>query len=244
MYYLDAEKLANQACLNALNGKASVEELDQALQTFMDSRENRYRQHGYWVHSLSHFTDKLWELGSLDWIKRFNEVAFTGANELGDPSCSDRLVTDFAKNAPFDFDPAEFHLTTENLRWMKWDEYNEYEKARLDHGRFESDNALQQFKLVRRLRDPKASFVAWSNEGQANLVNVDKLRAALQELQALEADMSEFEGLERRMLEAQLVQLEAEMAQVPSKNPEHQEKVRLRLEKAIAVTKAALDNVA
>jgi hypothetical protein len=108
--------------------------LEKVLQTFLDSQENRYEQHGFWVHSLSHFMGQLWERRLDDWIKKFNEVSFKGANELGDDNCSDRLVGNFASLAKWDDDPAEFHLTLENLRWMDW-EYYEYAKARIEAGR-------------------------------------------------------------------------------------------------------------
>ncbi len=95
----------------------NVELVDAALERFAESRENEGGGHGYWVHSLSHLSSKLWELGLKDQIKRLNEIAFIGANEFSDNNCCNRLVGDFLYRAPWDANPAEYGLTEENLRW-------------------------------------------------------------------------------------------------------------------------------
>lgn len=117
--------------------KSAPELVEAALEAFLGTRQNRYKDHGFWVHSLSHFTAKLWERRMDGWIKKFNEVSFKGANELRDTNCSDRLVSDFGYYAKFDDEPVDFHLTFENLGWMNW-EYALYTKARIEAGRFES----------------------------------------------------------------------------------------------------------
>lgn len=93
----------------------NTELVDAALVRFAKTRESG--RHGYWVHSLSHLTTRLWELGLKDQIKRLNEIAFIGANEFGDNNCCNRLVRDFLYRAPWDANPAEYGLTKENLRW-------------------------------------------------------------------------------------------------------------------------------
>ncbi|MBI4708708.1 MAG: hypothetical protein HY764_00710 [Candidatus Portnoybacteria bacterium] len=125
--------------------KSTPELLEAALETFLAARENRRNKHGGWVHSLSHFTQILWERRMDGWIKKFNEVSFKGANELDDSNCSDRLVYNFACNAKFNDDPADFALTPENLRWMDWDAG--YPKARIEAGRFESEEAFLRWKI-------------------------------------------------------------------------------------------------
>lgn len=230
-----------------LRGNPLPEQLDKALEVFVGTKpktagsRNYGGGHGGWVHSLSHFTEDLWKLGRLDWVKRLNEIAFNGANELGDSNCCERLVSDFTNYATFDLDPAEFHLTPDDLRWMNWNEYHEYDKARIEHGRFESADDLQRFKLLWELRHPK-TFIEYSNEGQNYLVSVNKLRSTLQALEALGVDISEFDGLERRLLHAKLAELEAEMVAIPSKYPELkiQQWNQERLQKAIDMTKSAL----
>jgi len=126
--------------------KSTPEIVEAALEAFLGTRRNSYKQHGYWVHSLSHFTEILWERRMDSWIKKFNEVSFKGANELGDSNCSDRLVDDFGKYAKFDDDPADFHLIPENLLWMDW-KYSPYSKARIEAGRFESEENFLRWKL-------------------------------------------------------------------------------------------------
>ncbi|MBI4598886.1 hypothetical protein HY734_01670 [Candidatus Uhrbacteria bacterium] len=104
----------------------------------------RLSPHG-WTHSLSHFTEKLWERRMVGWIKKFNQTAFFGANDLEDPSCSERLILDFAKYGKWDDDPADFHITPENIGWMDW-RYQEKTRLRIEHGPFESEEAFLKWK--------------------------------------------------------------------------------------------------
>ena len=94
--------------------------IDTVLDVFLGTRQNYPRAHGSWVHSLSHFTEYLWQKGQFEWIKKFNEVAFKGALELKNTNCCDRLVIDFGRYAEWYHDPAEFYLTIDNLTWMNW----------------------------------------------------------------------------------------------------------------------------
>lgn len=214
-----------------LREKKSTPELVEAvLEAFLGTRENRYKQHGYWVHSLSHFTEILWERRMDGWIKKFNEVSFKGANELRDSNCSDRLVDDFGSYAKFDDDPADFALTPENLRWKEWNpEYDGYTKARIEAGRFESEGAFLRWKLHR-----PETHTAFDDDAQADLVNLDGIRTIVQRLQSLGADTSEFNGLERDLLTKQLSELEAKLPAAT------QDWERERLEKGIQKTRAAL----
>lgn len=98
-----------------------------------------------WTKSLSDFTGKLWDQRRVEWIKRFYEAAFFGANELEDPGYSDRLILDFAKYARWDDNPADFHIIPENIRWMDW-RCNEKARLRIEHGPFESEEAFLQWK--------------------------------------------------------------------------------------------------
>jgi hypothetical protein len=208
--------------------KSTPELVEAVLEAFLGTRENRYQWHGYWVHSLSHFTKILWERRMDGWIKKFNEVSFKGANELRDSNCSDRLVGDFSSYAKFDDDPADFALTPENLRWMNW-EYAAYSKARIEAGRFESEEAFLRWKLHR-----PETHTAFDYDAQTDLVNIKGIRSLVQKLQELGADASEFNGLERDLLTKQLSKLEAEL---PAATQDWQ---RERLEKGIQKTRAAL----
>lgn len=208
--------------------KSTPELVEAVLEAFLSTRKNCFHQHGYWVHSLSHFTKILWERRMDGWIKKFNEVAFKGANELQDPNCSGRLVYDFGNFAKFNDDPADFGLTPENLRWMDV-EYITYSWARIEAGRFESEEAFLRWKLHR----PEAHF-AFDSEAQTNLVDLDGIRASVRRLQELGADTSEFNGLERDLLIRQLSELEK---QLPTTTQDWE---REWLEKGIQKTRAAL----
>lgn len=212
---------AEENVAKVLKSNPSPVQLDAALEQFLNSRVNRYEQHGYWVHSLSHFMDKLYKLGRLDWVKRFNEVAFRGANELGDSNCSDRLIGDFVEHGTFDLDPAEFHFTADSLRWMKWSEYSVYHKARIEHGRFNSVEDMRRFELSWKLLNQGDSFIFFKREKEDAecQLDVSRLESALQELQSLGTDMREFEGIGKRLLTAKLAKLQAELKEAPTKYP-------------------------
>ena len=200
--------------------KSAPELVDAVLESFLNTRENRYQQHGYWVHSLSHFTGKLWVRRMVEWIKKFNEVSFKGANELRDSNCSSRLVNDFGQYAQFNDDPAEFHLTPENLSWMNW-KYSSYAKARIEAGRFESEEAFLRWKL----RQPEV------------LTSASAIHSAVQRLQEIGADTSEFDGLEKNLLTAQLKKLEEKLSTATD------DWDRKQAERGIEETREALANL-
>ncbi len=99
-----------------MTGKPMVELVKVATDKFIGSRVDA--DHGSWVHDLSHITDGFWKRGLKSQIARLNTVAFEGAYRLGDTSCSDRLVSDFARSATWDAVPAEYGFNEENLRWV------------------------------------------------------------------------------------------------------------------------------
>ncbi|MFZ6014741.1 MAG: hypothetical protein ACOYUZ_00060 [Patescibacteria group bacterium] len=214
--------------------KVTPELVDAVLEAFIGTRPNYAGSprfgggHGGWVHSLSHFTEILWEKRLDHWIKRLNGVAFGGAVVLGDPNCCDRLVGDFGHFAKFDDHPADFALTPENLRWMDW-EYSSYAKARIEAGKFESEAAFLQWKLKR----PEMQM-AFDYDAQLKLVNVDGIKGMLKKLQELGADVSEFDGLLKDLLTKQLAKLEADLPKA------EQDWKRERIDKGLEKTRAAL----
>jgi hypothetical protein len=242
MNYHDGERLV----YDTMNSEPSQERLDKVLQQFVETRENRWLAHGNWVHSLSHFTEWLWQKSQWDWIKRLNEIAFRGAIELGDSNCCNRLVDDFVQYAPFDLNPADFYLAMDNLQWMKWDDpYNLYAKQRIEHGPFASEDDLLRCQLTCGLRNPR-QFLVW-HECQNSLVDVEAIHSRIQKLQELGADTSEFSGLERQLLEKKLAELESEVKEFEISDAtkdwseESKEQRRQWNATAIALTKAALD---
>lgn len=211
------------------NEKSTPELVEATLKAFLDTRENCSPQHGYWVHSLSHFTRILWERRMDRWIKKFNEVSFKGANELGDSNCSDRLVSDFGKYAKFNDDPAEFALTPENLCWMNWKKYQKYEKARIEAGRFESEEALIRWELKQ-----SRTYTVFDDDAHIDLVNIKGIRSRIQKLRDFGADISEFTSLERDLLTKRLNELKTELSKEPG------DYMRECLEKGIRKTREAL----
>jgi hypothetical protein len=210
---------------------STPEVIDAVLEAFLSTRRNRSGSggHGSWVHSLSHFTATLW-MRRLDvWIKKFNEVAFRGANELGDSNCSDRLVRNFAEFAKWNDHPAEFYITPENIGgWMKWD-YHPYAKARIEAGAFESEGDF----LCWELRRPE-THMAFDFDAQINLVDIKEIRSLIERLETFGMDTAEFKDLERDLLTKRLSELEEEL---PTAKEDWK---RERLTKGIEKTKAAL----
>ena len=206
--YQDSEGLA----ATVLGEEGSPAELiDAALEAFLGTRKNRYQQHGYWVHSLSHFTSHLWERRLTDWIKRFNEVAFRGANELSDSNCSDRLVADFGRYAAWSDNPVDFHLTSENLSWMRW-EYYGYAKARITSGTFESEEAFLRWQL----QQPCMLYGSDDNTIHPEAVKqleVEGIAGIVQRLIGTGADVMDLKGYERQLANTCLDALRATITQ-------------------------------
>lgn len=227
MHYSEVEKVVKEVlnCKDAADG-----ELDAALEIFLSSREDRREQHGFWVHSLSHFSGKLWERRLIDWIKRFNEVAFRGAAELGDFNCVDRLVDDFMEHARWDDNPADFHLSLDME--LPHDSLNRFAEARIAAGAFESEAAALRFEL----RHAADRFKRWDSACQCDLLSVDQLQAVVQRLKELGEDVGD---LVKRLVAKQLNELEAELAQKRARNaPEW--KIE-ELEKGVEKSRAQLN---
>lgn len=140
-----------------LNEKGASDDLiEVALWNFLFRKPKTALEHGYWVHSLSHFTKTLWQRRSRwaveDCLKDLMQAAFQGALELGDANCCNRLVNDFVKNAKWDDDPAAFHLTPENLTWMDW-KWFPGAKERIQARRFASEEAFLAWKKEFNIKD-------------------------------------------------------------------------------------------
>lgn len=190
--------------------KSTPELVEAVLEVSLSTRENHSPEHGYWVHAFSHLTGILWERRMDKWIKKFNEVAFRGANELRDANCSNRLVEDFAKYAKWNDDPADFHLTIENLRWMDW-EYSEYAKVRIEAGRFESEEAFLRWEL-RQIKSGIKEYKEIDHDACTYLVTIDKIQSLIQKLREFGSDISEFDTLENNLLANQLSELEGKLS--------------------------------
>jgi hypothetical protein len=165
--YLEAE--ANVA--SALEtDEWSPELVEVALRAFLNTWQSYSLLHQYWVHSLSHLTTRLWDYRLDSWIEDLHAVAFRGAAVVNNPTCLERLAEDFAQHARFDDDPAAFGFRPENLALVNWDGYD-FAKARLEAGRFKSEQALLRWKL----RRPE-THVAFDCDAQTDLVNIEGIR--------------------------------------------------------------------
>lgn len=179
--------------------------IEEILTSFFNTRENGIPKHRIWVHSLAYFTHLLWKRRLINWIKRFYKVAFKSANELGDTTCSDRLINDFVQLSKWDDNPAHFHLTLENLDWMDWcEEYTKYLKARIEAGRFETEESFLRWKLQNM---PKTK---WDNDAQSILIDINTFRSIIQRLRDLGVDMTELSNFEENLLRSKLSELERE----------------------------------
>lgn len=214
------------------NEQATQTEINEVLEGFLATRINRCYEHGYWVHGLSHFTEILWNRGMYDWVKRFYLIAFTGANELGDSDCCDRLVGNFMDNAGWNTNPADFHITSATTTWLD-PKYYSFDIAYIAVAPFESEAAFLIWKLGR-----PETYKSFNSNAQMDMVPVDKIKAMLDRLHELGANTSEFENSLQQRLDKQSGELELELTKtnLPGWKIE-------RLQKAIDITHSALDQL-
>ena len=134
-----------------------LEVIETALKCFARSQPKNPNEHGYWVHSLSHFTSALWQRrteASFDTLlKDLYFRAFDGAVKTGNYNCCVRLIRDFSNYADWDDDPAAFHLTPDVLKGIKeieWVKSDEPIKALINHGPFKSGAEFEAWKAARK----------------------------------------------------------------------------------------------
>jgi hypothetical protein len=190
--------------------KCPQEVIDAALEGFIKTRQDG--NHGSWVHSLSHFTSKLWVLGLKTWIKRLNDITFAGDNKLGASNCSDRLLGDFSQHASWDTVPAEYGYTEENLRWA--DPSNErmsYDLGRIKASPFKSEAESIRFDLGWPSRFTTSA--EWTKEyGQPYMVDVQKVRDTVKKLNELGDDTSDLANVEETIIRQFMATIEKEIA--------------------------------
>lgn len=203
--------------------------LDEVLEGFLATRENTPKQHGYWVHALSHFTgDYLWKHKQYEWIKRLNLVALTGAKELGNNSCCDRLAGDLRVHGDWSMNPADFHFTPDMLPLVA-STYDTYTTAYIAAAPFESEKAFLLWKANR-----PETYEGFDYDAQMDLVPAKGVQALYTRLKELGADTSELESSLQQRITAQLAEVEAKSK---TALPEWQVP---RIQTAIAKLKAAL----
>lgn len=159
--------------------KESPNTIRDVLDYFIQQREDFCPQHGYWVHSVSHFNEKLWELGLIDEVQRFIKISIQGANELSDDNCSGRLIRDFFHLSKYNDCPADFGIRPERLKFY---EFTEYEKARCEECEFTSEEEYLLFQLEYA---DNPNLTSWSNDYQLILLEEEKIKSLVQRLNKL-----------------------------------------------------------
>jgi hypothetical protein len=94
--------------------------LPEIIGRFIKMRKNLRAHHGYWVHSLSHFDEKLWQLKQYKLLKKLYMEAIQGAIETEDLNCLGRILYVFEKNYTSQKGAREeFGLSLENIEKLK-----------------------------------------------------------------------------------------------------------------------------
>jgi hypothetical protein len=169
------------------------------LTKFEASRIPSPKEHGYWVHSLSHFAEKLWHLGEVAWLKTGYQTAFNGAYQLGNFTCCEHLLYAFAYYAPWSEDPAEYGVDLSRLPPKTWGRWNQHAKQRLEASPFSSELEFCRFllqtpKLLRDQRD-------------RNIVNLARIRALILRQAEAGNDVLELLKCEDSLLRQDLAQV-------------------------------------
>lgn len=141
MDYLKAEE-------EVMSGLKDGKNVKEEVKCFIQARTPD--NHGSWVHSLSHFTGKLWELREIDLLKELYRVALEGVRETGDSNCADRLISSFVFGAQWDDNPADYALIATEMSWMNW-EYDQDALEWFKKGKFLSEVEY----LLWKVRFPK-----------------------------------------------------------------------------------------
>lgn len=213
---------------------ATPELIDAALETFIATRKNK--EHSYWVHSLSCFTKLLWERRLLPWIKRLNEIAFTGAIELRDDNCCVQLLKDFDQHSLWSDAPGDVGLTETNLAWLKVDKYTRYAKARVDASPFsnEADHLIWSLGQMESWQ-----VLGWSMAGYEHwFIPLDDISSLITRLTVLGRDVTEFRAMVDARLHEQLVRYEAALL-----NLDESDHYRRKIEDDIKLTRKALKDL-
>lgn len=212
MSYRDSEDLVRVVLEDE---KSTPELIEAALEGFLATRQHRKPEHGYWVHSLSHFTHVLWEKGLTDWVKKFNDAAFRGAIELDDSNCSARLVYDYTNRAKWDDNPADFHLDlVEQVPWEDWEQEGltkEIEQIKM--GKFASEEQFLTYKFDRVKDNPGYDYHV-----HLQLVSIEELKTIIDRMQAIGMDVSEVIETTKSIIAAQIQTVESKKASTDAKD--------------------------
>lgn len=95
--------------------------VDAVLELFLSTASSSDSSaHQTWVHSLSHFTEKLWELRQVEWLQRLYKAAVSDSRSTENWNCVDRLVREFVELGEFSDRASDFGLGEEIVESMYW----------------------------------------------------------------------------------------------------------------------------
>jgi len=170
--------------------------VDLALNTFLKTHQLVPLQHGYWVHSLTHFDETLWERGEREWLKKLYQVAFDGAHKLGEATCCDVLIYRFCEYAQWSDNSADYGLQISVISWMKWYPKNKHIKERVEIGRFNSESEYLRWQF----QNPEVLYEYRNTQ----LVSIGRIRNTILRLARSGEDVTEFLELEDQLLRVNL----------------------------------------
>jgi len=93
------------------------------LDEYLGLSKNCKEEFEMWVENVPCFMEFLWQMRELNYIEKFNKMAFDIANKLNiknNDGCL-VLVDLFSKYATWKDNPSDFALTIENLKWLEKD---------------------------------------------------------------------------------------------------------------------------
>jgi len=243
--YAEAKKLAGQEVSHHNNlvyacCDAPDEVLDAAVDAFIASRTN-YNQ-GSWVHSLSHFTQPLWEKKRFEQLKKLYKVAFDGARETGENSCIDRLFSNFTycgiKEGLYTLVPAEYSLTPENAKLLDPEDINSDDTLCALAAPFADESAYLLWEAKYFLGHPKGD-IRYNDQVFNYFLSVEKMQEYLATVKKHEPDNTEFDGVILELLKTQVSTMKAELKY---KRQEKKEEFYIKnAKKAVELAKSQLE---
>jgi hypothetical protein len=102
-----------------------------------------------------------------------NRIAFEGVAEKRDPTCIDRLLLDFIKNASWDMDPEDLGYVKEGLKWFSpEDECERRWLNRMRNSPFESEAAFILFQIGQLQEEEYVELIEWIKGRRERLIEL------------------------------------------------------------------------
>lgn len=202
--------------------------LEVALDSFLKTRKDKAIDHGYWVHSLTHFDDYLWENGMTNWIKKLYKISLSGAIKLGNFNCCEGLLSNFCRYSQWNDDPNDYNINMQITSWMQVRPWNKSILERIKAGRFQSAS-----DYLRWCSNHPCFLYSSRN---SDLIALGKIRSLISEISKNGENISEFIEMEEKLLRLNLSQLNNNLEN-SNRKYEHE-----NIEKNIRMLKWALND--